>query len=165
MTPPSPPLPSGASRGGLALTGPELIAWGRRMGAQAQPPLIIAMFGQLGAGKTTLAAAICAGYGVRDEVTSPTFALVHTYDAPRSLVHHLDLYRLESPRELQNIGWDDVVAANPLVIIEWPERAGELLPEQHIPIELRHPEGQGAEEPDRRVLYAGGHVGYRTGAR
>jgi tRNA threonylcarbamoyladenosine biosynthesis protein TsaE len=147
--------------GASALTERELAEWGERLGRQIVPPLVITLDGDLGAGKTTLAKAICAGYGVAEEVTSPTFALVHVYDAPRSAVYHVDLYRLESPRDLQNIGWDDLVQADALLIIEWPERAGELLPATHVPIQLRHIE----RDPGRRMLYAGGHVGHATGGR
>lgn len=155
------PLPPRAAEGRLSLTEPELVAWGERLGRQIAPPLVIAMTGDLGAGKTTLARAICRGYGVTDEVTSPTFAIVHVYDAPRSPVHHVDLYRLEDARELQNIGWDELVEANALVLIEWPERAVDRIPRDHLAIELNHVEGQ----PDRRVLYAGGHTGLQTGVR
>lgn len=147
--------------GASALTERELTDWGERLGRQIVPPLVITLDGDLGAGKTTLAKAICAGYGVQEEVTSPTFALVHVYDAPSSAVYHVDLYRLDSPKDLQNIGWDDLVVADALLIIEWPERAGELLPATHLPIQLRHI----ASDPSRRMLYAGGHVGHTTGER
>lgn len=152
-------LPPHAASGHLALTEPELVDWGRRLGKQVNPPLVITLSGDLGAGKTTLARAICEGFGVREDVTSPTFALVHTYEAPRGPVHHLDLYRLDGPRDLQNIAWDDLLSARALVIIEWPDRAGSLIPEQHLPIELSHIGG----DPERRVLYAGGHAGHETG--
>lgn len=151
-----PPL---AAEGHLALTEPELVAWGVRLGRQIVPPLVITLDGDLGAGKTTLARAICEGFGVRDEVTSPTFAIVHVYEAPKASVYHIDLYRLDGPRDLQNIGWDDLVQSDAILLIEWPERAGELLPPDHLPIQLRQVDG----EPDRRVLYAGGHVGHQTG--
>jgi tRNA threonylcarbamoyladenosine biosynthesis protein TsaE len=154
-------LPARAAEGRLALTEPELVDWGVRLGRQIVPPLVITLDGDLGAGKTTLARAICAGFGVQEEVTSPTFAIVHVYEAPKSPVYHIDLYRLDGPRDLQNIGWDDLVQSDALVLIEWPERAGELLPVDHVPIQLRHVEG----DQDRRVLYAGGHLGHATGAR
>lgn len=154
-------LPEHAAEGHLSLTEPELVDWGERLGRQVNPPLIITLDGDLGAGKTTLARAISIGYGVREEITSPTFAIVHVYDAPKSPVYHIDLFRLDSPRDLQNIGWDDMTQADALLLIEWPERAGELLPGNHIPIQLRHVQG----EPDKRVLYAGGHLGYETGDR
>jgi tRNA threonylcarbamoyladenosine biosynthesis protein TsaE len=147
--------------GASALTEPELVDWGERLGRQIVPPLVITLEGDLGAGKTTLAKAICAGYGVTEEVTSPTFALVHVYDAPRSAVYHVDLYRLDSPKDLQNIGWDDLMQADALLIIEWPERAGDLLPATHLPIQLKHIDA----DPNRRMLYAGGHVGHITGDR
>ena len=147
-------IPALASGGELALTEPELVRWGESLGKASRPPLVIAVTGDLGAGKTTLVRAICRGYGVTEEITSPTFALVHRYESPRSPVFHLDLYRLEGPHELTNIAWDDVVAEHALVIIEWPERAGNRLPHDHVPIELQHL----SDDPSRRLLYAGGHV-------
>ena len=154
-------LPPLAAEGKLALTEQELMDWGVRLGRQITPPLVITLDGDLGAGKTTLAKAICRGYGVTEEVTSPTFALVHVYDAPKSPVHHADLYRLDGPKDLQNLGWDDLTQADALTLIEWPERAGELLPSNHLPIQLRYVEG----DPTRHVLYAGGHLGHVTGER
>ena len=148
-------LPPLAAEGHLALTERELVDWGSRLGRQIDPPLFITVDGDLGAGKTTLVRAICNGYGVRDEVTSPTFAIVHQYEAPKSPVYHIDLFRLETPSALQNIGWDDIVQADALVLVEWPRRAGSLIPQSHLPIELRHVPGDGT----RRVLYAGGHMG------
>ena len=103
-------VPSLAVRGRVARSRDELVAWGTALGHAATPPLIITLAGDLGAGKTTLAQAICAGYGVTESVTSPTFALVHRYGAPRSPVYHLDLYRIQRPSELVNIGWDEIVA-------------------------------------------------------
>lgn len=147
-----------APGGHLSLTEPELTDWGQRLGRQLMPPTVVTLTGELGAGKTTLVRAICAGYGVRDEITSPTFAIVHEYAAPKSPVYHVDLYRLDGPRDLQNIGWDEIVTSDALVLIEWPERAETLLPADRLPIELRHIEG----DTDRRVLYAGGHLGHRT---
>jgi tRNA threonylcarbamoyladenosine biosynthesis protein TsaE len=153
-------LPSLAPEGRLAVTESEMRDWGLRLGRQITPPLVVTLSGDLGAGKTTLARAICEGYGVTEDVTSPTFAIVHEYSSPRSPVYHLDLYRLEGERDLQNIGWDDVLRGEGLILIEWPERAATVLPD-HVPIELRHVPGDDA----RRVLYAGGHLGYHTGER
>ena len=143
-----PPL---AASGRLALTEPELVAWGEQFGRAARPPLVVGLTGDLGAGKTTLVRAICRGYGVQDEVTSPTFALVHEYEAPLSPVFHLDLYRLERESELANVGWDDVLSSGGLVLVEWPERAGALMPADAVPIELEHLAG----DPGRRLLLAG----------
>ncbi|HTI63633.1 MAG TPA: tRNA (adenosine(37)-N6)-threonylcarbamoyltransferase complex ATPase subunit type 1 TsaE [Gemmatimonadaceae bacterium] len=149
-----PIIPPLAAHGRLACTEAELIAWGESLGRAVTPPLVITIAGELGAGKTTLARAICGGYGVADEVTSPTFTLVHQYQAPKSSVYHVDLYRLSDPRDLTNLGWDEMLAEDALVLIEWPERAGNRIPHVHLPISLQHL----PDEPGRRLLYAGGHV-------
>jgi tRNA threonylcarbamoyladenosine biosynthesis protein TsaE len=143
-----PPL---AERGHLVLDEEELRAWGRELGRASAPPLLITLTGDLGAGKTTLAQAICDGYGVSEPVTSPTYALVHRYAAPQSPVYHVDLYRLDDPSQLTNIGWDDILSDYALVIVEWPERAGTRLPADHLPIDIDYAAG----DPDRRLLLAG----------
>ncbi len=143
-----PPL---AERGNLVLDEEELRAWGRELGRASAPPLLITLTGDLGAGKTTLAQAICDGYGVSEPVTSPTYALVHRYAAPQSPVYHVDLYRLDDPSQLTNIGWDDILSDCALVIVEWPERAGTRLPADHLPIDIDYAVG----DPDRRLLLAG----------
>ena len=146
-----PLVPPLAARGRLSLTLAELERWGAAFGEAARPPLWVAIRGDLGAGKTTLVRAICRGYGVTAEVTSPTFALVHEYAAARSKVFHLDLYRLERPDELTNIGWYDLSRTPALVLVEWPERASGSLPADHVPIDLEHV----PTDPTRRVLLAG----------
>ncbi len=143
-----PPL---AAKGHLVLDERELREWGRELGRASLPPLLITLTGELGAGKTTLARAICEGYGVEEPVTSPTYALVHQYSAPLSTVYHVDLYRLDDPSQLTNIGWDDLLSEHALVIVEWPERAGARIPEDHVPIDIDYAVG----EPDRRLLLAG----------
>jgi tRNA threonylcarbamoyladenosine biosynthesis protein TsaE len=153
-TPAHPPLvPPLAEHGSLAMTEEELREWGRRFGRAAHAPLVVTLAGDLGAGKTTLVQAICEGYGVTDEVTSPTFALINEYAAPRSPVHHVDLYRLDRPEQLDSIGWDDLFAGRALVLIEWPERAGDRLPAGRVSLSLQHL----PDEPDRRLFYAGWH--------
>lgn len=149
-----PLVPPLAERGALAMSETELREWGRKFGRSAHAPLVVTISGELGAGKTTLVQAICAGYGVTDEVTSPTFALVHEYHAPRSPVHHLDLYRLDRPDQLDEIAWDELVSARAVVLIEWPERAGDRVPAGHVSLTLQHL----PDDPDRRLLYAGWHA-------
>jgi tRNA threonylcarbamoyladenosine biosynthesis protein TsaE len=144
-------VPSRATKGHLMLSEAELRHWGEELGRAANPPLLITLMGELGVGKTTLAQSICAGYGVKEEITSPTYALVHEYKAPKSAVFHIDLYRLDSPDQLTNIGWDEIVSSRSLVLVEWPERAGNRLPEDHLPIDLDYI----ADDPKRRILLAG----------
>lgn len=146
-----PRVPRLAEQGHLNLSLAELISWGEKLGSASEPPLLITLKGDLGAGKTTLAQAICAGYGVTEEVTSPTYALVHKYAAEKSPVYHVDLYRLSQESELTNIGWDDIINERALVIVEWPERAGSRMPADHLPIALEYSH----TDAEHRVLLAG----------
>jgi tRNA threonylcarbamoyladenosine biosynthesis protein TsaE len=133
------------------LTREELVRFGEALGAGLRPPAFVSIAGELGSGKTTLVQAICRGYGVQEAVTSPTFALVHEYQAPRSPVFHLDLYRLAGPADLTNIGWDDIVGSDAVVLVEWPERAAERLPADRLRVALAHVEG---DDQRRRVTVA-----------
>ena len=149
-----PIVPPLAEQGHLAMREDELREWGRKFGRAAHVPLVITISGELGAGKTTLVQAICAGFGVRDEVTSPTFALVHEYASPRGPVHHLDLYRLDNEGQLDALAWDEIVSGAGLVLIEWPERAGSRLPGGRVVLSLQHL----PHDSERRLLYAGWHA-------
>ncbi|HWL40221.1 MAG TPA: tRNA (adenosine(37)-N6)-threonylcarbamoyltransferase complex ATPase subunit type 1 TsaE [Gemmatimonadaceae bacterium] len=144
-------VPPRADRGQLKLSEPELRHWGEELGRSAAAPLVITLAGELGAGKTTLAKAICSGYGVTEEITSPTYTLVNQYASERSPVFHIDLYRLDSPEQLTNLGWDEIVGSHSLVLVEWPERGGERIPPDHLPIDLDYVPG----DPSRRILLAG----------
>ncbi len=107
-----------------------LQAWGERLGREARSPLVLAMRGDLGAGKSTLARAIARGAGVTGAIPSPTYNLVFHYDAPRGVrLVHLDLYRLEDPEEVWDLGWSELPGEWEIVMIEWPSRAESLLPE------------------------------------
>ncbi|HEX9309905.1 MAG TPA: tRNA (adenosine(37)-N6)-threonylcarbamoyltransferase complex ATPase subunit type 1 TsaE [Gemmatimonadaceae bacterium] len=144
-------VPSRADKGHLRLTESELRHWGQELGKSITPPLVVTLAGELGVGKTTLAQSICVGYGVREDITSPTYALVHEYRASRSSVFHIDLYRLDSVDQLTNLGWDEIVSSRSLVLVEWPERAGARLPEDHLDLDLDYLPG----DPTRRILLAG----------
>jgi tRNA threonylcarbamoyladenosine biosynthesis protein TsaE len=133
------------------LSQKELEEWGEALGRSSVAPLVITLTGELGVGKTTLAQAICRGYGVKEDITSPTYALVHQYSAERSPVFHIDLYRLDASEQLTNLGWDDILGSHSLVLVEWPERAGERIPADHLPIDLDYV----ADDPSRRILLAG----------
>lgn len=144
-------VPEAAARGHLALDEDGLRAWGVKLGIECKPPLLISLSGDLGAGKTTLAQSICTGYGVEESVTSPTYSLVHRYDAPKSVVVHVDLYRLDNESQLTNIGWDEIMSEHALVIVEWPERAGDRIPADRLHIDLQY----APDDPSVRLLLAG----------
>ena len=101
----------------------ETIARGRELGAALKPPALILLSGDLGAGKTTLTKGIASGLGAaeEDEVTSPTFTLVHKYDRGVR-VYHVDLYRIGDSHDLDTIGLEDVFTERAIVIVEWPNK-------------------------------------------
>lgn len=126
--------------------------WGRELGAvAAEARVFVALEGPLGAGKTTLVRAACEGAGVAGPVTSPTFALVHRYggDPP---IHHADLYRISGPHELRELGWEDLVAGEAAVFVEWADRAGDALPVDRWHIRLTIPPGGICRGVDARAL-------------
>lgn len=101
----------------------ETIERGREIGAGLTPPILILLSGELGAGKTTLTKGIVSGLGAarEEEVTSPTFTLVHKYDG-RARVYHVDLYRVSGFHDLETLGLEDLFSENAVVIVEWPDR-------------------------------------------
>ena len=113
------------------LTREELVRFGEALGAGLRPPAFVSIAGDLGSGKTTLVQAICRGYGVREPVTSPTFALVHEYQAPRSPVFHLDLYRLGSLAGEDPALLADYLTPERVAFVEWPAVA-EAEPEPEL---------------------------------
>jgi tRNA threonylcarbamoyladenosine biosynthesis protein TsaE len=101
----------------------ETIARGREIGAGLKPPVLVLLSGDLGAGKTTLTKGIAAGAGAvqEDDVTSPTFTLVHKYQGTQR-VYHVDLYRIGDSHDLETLGLEDIFSENAIVIVEWPDR-------------------------------------------
>ena len=101
----------------------ETIAWGRAFGETLQAPVLVLLSGDLGSGKTTLTKGIVAGLhaATEDEVTSPTFTLLHEY-GPEGRVFHGDLYRVESFHDFETLGLEDVFAKPAIIILEWSEK-------------------------------------------
>jgi len=101
----------------------ETIAWGRQLAERLHSPLLLLLTGELGSGKTTLTKGIVAGLNAasEDEVTSPTFTLVHEYGSGAK-VFHGDLYRIESFHDFETLGLEDVFARPAIVILEWSEK-------------------------------------------
>lgn len=114
-------------------------AAGEALGRRVRGGDVIALVGELGAGKTTFARGLAVGAGVEaEDVASPTFALINEY-AGRVAVVHADLYRLERERELDEIGWDEVVArGDAVVLVEWADRFAGRMPRDHLRVELDH---------------------------
>lgn len=121
----------------MRLEEADLARWGERIGETLDTPVFLGLRGPLGAGKSVLARAIGRGLGVRQPMPSPSFNLLFRYGAHMGVqVVHMDLYRLESPDELWELGWEELGQPNEVVLVEWPERAGMLLPRDHWVIEL-----------------------------
>ena len=115
----------------------SLVRWGERVGQTLRAPAFLGLRGPLGAGKSVLARAIGLGLGVAQAMPSPSFNLLFRYQARMGFeVVHMDLYRLQSPDELWELGWEELGQPNEVVLVEWPERAGPLLPADHWIVEL-----------------------------
>jgi tRNA threonylcarbamoyl adenosine modification protein YjeE len=112
----------------------EGLGW--TLAQRLKPRDVVALSGELGAGKTTLARSIvrAAASDPYLEVPSPTFTLVEVYETKRGTIWHFDLYRLETPEQIFELGWEEALA-NGIVLIEWPERLGDLLP-KHLGVTL-----------------------------
>lgn len=135
------PLPDEAATGRLA----------RRLGAVLRTGDLVALRGDLGAGKTALCRALIRGVTDPDaEVPSPTFTLVQTYDTGIGPLWHFDLYRLSGPDEVYELGWDDA-RADAVALVEWPDRLGPLLPADRVEVSLAH------DGPDARRATLTGH--------
>lgn len=111
---------------------------GVRLGALLLPGDVICLCGDMGAGKTVFSSGIGRGWGARQALTSPTYNLVHqhTREADDAVLYHLDCYRLRSADEADTIGFDDIVESGGVLVIEWPERIRDALPEAYLWIEL-----------------------------
>lgn len=114
----------------LLRTEEEAQAWGRERGGTLGPGAVVALVGDLGAGKTQVAKGLAAGVGYVGEVTSPTFPLVHEYIGGRCPVFHFDFYRLDVAGEVLALGWEEYLEAGGVCVVEWAGKFPELLPEQ-----------------------------------
>ena len=137
-----------ADREILTRSSEETIAQGREIGARLTPPVLILLSGDLGAGKTTLTKGIAAGLGAarEDDVTSPTFTLVHKYEGS-TRVYHVDLYRIEDLHDFETLGLEDIFSEQAVVIVEWPERMKLRTDWPIVRIQLEH-----VAEDTRKIL-------------
>jgi tRNA threonylcarbamoyladenosine biosynthesis protein TsaE len=134
----------------------ETIAFGRTLAELLAPPKLVLLRGDLGAGKTMLVKGIAAAFqaAAEEDVTSPTFTLVHEYRGPRANLYHIDLYRIDTPRELETLALDDLRDENSILLIEWGEKFLRLERERDVEISLERDGDNG-----RRIrVVAGGRT-------
>jgi len=138
----------------------ETIVLGRTLAAALAAPKLVVLRGELGAGKTTLVKGIAEGFHAAsaENVTSPTFTLVHEYRGPEVNLFHIDLYRIDTPRQLETLGLDDLVADNSILLIEWGEKFERFERERDVEIALARVDdkrgqsvGLRVSENDRRI--------------
>ena len=136
-----------ASREILTHSSDETLELGREIGARLKPPALVLLSGELGAGKTTLTKGIVSALGAakEDQVTSPTFTLVHKYDHG-AIVYHVDLYRVGDFHDLETLGLEDFLTGQAIVIVEWPEKLTLRTDWPVVRIQLEH-----AAEDTRRI--------------
>ena len=126
----------------------ETIALGRLLGGMLAPPSLVLLRGDLGAGKTTLVKGIAEAFHAAsvEEVTSPTFTLIHEYRGPKANVFHVDLYRVDTERELETLGLDDLFDERSVILIEWGEKFARFERERDVLIAMER-----LAENERRI--------------
>lgn len=122
----------------------EVEAYGIRLGREAHPGQVIALTGDLGAGKTTLTKAIARGLGISETVTSPTFTIVKEYRSGRLPLFHFDVYRIGDVEEMYELGYEEYFFGDGVCVIEWADLIEELIPEDALRISIAY--GQNEEE-------------------
>lgn len=140
--------PAASARETITHSAEETTAFGRTLTKLLAPPKLVLLRGDLGAGKTTLIKGIAAGFQAASEedVTSPTFTLVHEYRGPRANLYHIDLYRVDTPRQLETLGLDDLFADNSVLLIEWGEKFARFVRDRDVEITLER-----VGENDRKI--------------
>jgi len=135
----------------LTHSAAETTALGQRLASELVPPKLVVLRGDLGAGKTTLIKGIAEGFQAasRENVTSPTFTLIHEYRGAGVNVYHVDLYRIDTQRELDTLALDDLFDENSVVLIEWGEKFARFLRERDVEITIER-----LGENDRRIKIA-----------
>jgi tRNA threonylcarbamoyladenosine biosynthesis protein TsaE len=127
----------------------ETIELGRELAKMLAPPKLVLLRGDLGAGKTTLVKGIAAAFdaAAEDDVTSPTFTLIHEYRGPAATLFHIDLYRVDTQRELETLGLDDLMGENSILLIEWGEKFPRFERDRDVEIALER-----AGEDRRKIV-------------
>jgi tRNA threonylcarbamoyladenosine biosynthesis protein TsaE len=145
-------MPEGSHRVVRTTSADETEALGRALGGLLASGDVVALSGELGAGKTVLVRGVAGGAGSAARVSSPTFTLIREYAGPLPLFH-VDLYRLDSAGQLDDLGLDEVLERGGIVLIEWAERAGPYLPGEHLWISITF--GPGSDDRDLQFVPRG----------
>ena len=121
----------------------ETTELGRRLAAELKPGSIVLLRGDLGAGKTTMVKGIAEGFQAAkaEDVTSPTFTLIHEYRGPAVTLYHIDLYRIDTQRELDTLALDDLMTPQSILLIEWGEKFERFVKERNVEIAIEHKSG------------------------
>ncbi|HET9838993.1 MAG TPA: tRNA (adenosine(37)-N6)-threonylcarbamoyltransferase complex ATPase subunit type 1 TsaE [Candidatus Angelobacter sp.] len=129
----------------------ETTELGRQLAPELKPGSIVLLRGDLGAGKTTLVKGIAEGFNAAkaEDVTSPTFTLIHEYRGPQVTLYHIDLYRIDTQRELDTLALDDLMTPQSILLIEWGEKFARFARERDVEIGIEHRGG------DERVIKIG----------
>ena len=132
---------------------PETVSLGRKIGTALQAGDVLVLTGDLGAGKTQLTKGIAAGLGIDADVTSPTFTIEMVYEGGRLPLYHFDLYRLDDPDQLEDIGLYDVLGSDGVCVIEWGEQFADEIGPERVDVYVRRLDDEAAPgvEPPRRI--------------
>lgn len=117
----------------------QTIQLGLTLGKYLNSGDVVALYGELGSGKTHLVKGICSAFGVAAvSVTSPTFTIINEYECKSLMIYHFDAYRAESPDDFRNIGFEEYLESDGICLVEWPERVEPLLPDETVRLKLTH---------------------------
>ena len=123
----------------------ETFELGKKFGTAAVPGSVYALTGDLGAGKTVFAKGFAEGLGIREDVTSPTFTIMQVYEEGRLPLYHFDVYRIDDPEEMAEIGLDDFIGGEGVCLIEWADQIRELLPDDTVRVTIRRDLSRGED--------------------
>lgn len=131
----------------IMTTSPEeLVAFGKNLGFVVNSGDFIALDGDLGAGKTLTSTGIASALGVTDDITSPTFTIIHEYESGRIPFYHMDVYRIKNYEEMYDLGYEEYFYGNGVTVVEWAELIEPILPDEYLQIVIRVvPEGRSLE--------------------
>ncbi len=121
----------------------ETFAFGKKLGQSAEVGEVYTLEGDLGAGKTVFTQGFARGMGITEPVNSPTFTILQVYDSGRLPLFHFDVYRIDDPDEMEEIGWEEYVCGEGVCIVEWADRISDILPEGCRRIRIEKDSGKG----------------------